>query len=158
MTADTSRPRVRGKSATVVAKKSVTLGGVSISFEYASHKHGADLGMWGFTLKKGAKSEEIELRSSTQRFQAEVVAHGVALVFEHVEYEKFTVTLAAARAPKPLDEDQCAARIIDAALKKGLTEGDHRSWREEHGVVILEDEKWLGFCGTLTKRVWIVSR
>ncbi|MGE0399891.1 MAG: hypothetical protein AB7T06_24460 [Kofleriaceae bacterium] len=160
VTADTTRPAVKGKTVTLVPKKPVALGGLSISFTRASHKHddgGGSLGMWFFAIKKGAKSEEIELRSNDQGFQAEVAVHGAALVFQHVEYEKFTVTLAAQKAPKPLDEDACAAKIVERATKQGLTEGNHRSWSMEHGIVVLNDETWRGSCGTLTRRVWIES-
>jgi hypothetical protein len=156
--ADTSRPAVKGKTVTLVAKKSVTLGGLSISFAKANHKHaegGGSLGMWTFVVKKGTKSEDLELRSSDEHFQAEVAIHGVALVFEHVEYEKFNVTLAAAKAPKPYSEDACAKLINEAADKAEKEQGASRGYSNEEGIVVMTAEGWRGFCGTLTRRVWL---
>jgi hypothetical protein len=155
VSADTTRPRVKGKIATIVTKKSVALGGLSISFESASHKHGGDLGMWRFIAKRGAKAEEFELRSSRQKFQAEVAVHGVAFVFEHVDYERFTITLFAQKAPKPIDDDTCAERVSALAAKQGLAEGSSRGYSNDSGIVKVTSGAWTGYCGTLTKRVWI---
>ena len=158
MTADTTRPAVKGKTATAELKKPVTLGGLSISLTRANHKHsdgGPTLGMWTFSIKKGAATKEIELRSDEEQFQAEVAIQGVALVFELVSYEKFTVTLAAAKAPKPLSDDACAAMITQAADDAEIEQGASRGWSNHEGIVVMTGEGWRGYCGTLTKRVWL---
>jgi hypothetical protein len=158
VTADTTRPAVKGKTVTVELKKPVTIGGLSISLARANHKHadgGTALGMWTFSVKKGATAKDVEMRSSTEHFQAEVSVHGVLLVFQNVSYEKFTVTLAAAKAPKPLTDDACAALITAAAEKAEIEQGAARGWSNEEGIVVMTAEGWRGYCGTLTKRVWL---
>ena len=158
VSADTTRPAVKGKTATITVKKSVTLGGLSISFGVANHKHadnGDTLGMWTFVAKKGASKKEIEVRSEVEHFEAEIAVHGVALVFRHVDYETFTITLFAQKAPKPLDDDACADRVSALAAKQGLKEGSSRGYSNRDGIVIVTSGGWKGYCGTLTKRVWI---
>lgn len=157
-TADTTRPAVKGTSVTVVEKKSSTLGGLSITLSRSSHKHadeGPTLGIWTFNVKKGATAKEVELRSDEEQFQAEVAVHGVALVFQRLTYESFTVTLAAAKAPKPLTDDACAKLISDLATKQKIEEGGSRGWSNHEGIVVMTADGWRGYCGTLTKRVWI---
>ncbi|MFN0252692.1 MAG: hypothetical protein ACKV2T_37810 [Kofleriaceae bacterium] len=158
VSADTTRPLIKGKTVTITVNKSATLGGLSISFGNAHHKHAADgdtLGMWTFVAKKGRSKKEIELRSEDANFEAEVAIHGVALVFRHVEYEKFNVTLFAQKAPRPLDDETCADRVSVLAAKQGLKEGPSRGYSNRSGIVTVTSGGWTGYCGTLTKRVWI---
>jgi hypothetical protein len=158
VSADTTRPAVKGKTVAITVKKSVTLGGVSISFGVANHKHAAGgdtVGMWTFVAKKGGSKTEFELRSEDEHFEAEVVVHGVALVFQHVAYEKFNVTLFAQKAPKPLDDDTCADKVSALAAKQGLKEGPSRGYSNDEGIVKVTTGGWKGYCGTLTRRVWI---
>lgn len=160
VSADTTRPAVKGKTVTVSVDKTATLGGISISFGSANHKHAVDgdtLGMWTFATKKGGVKKEFELRSEREGFEAEVVVHGAALVFRHLEYEKFSVTLFAAKAPKPLSDDACADRVSALAAKQGQPESSSRGYSNDNGIVKVTSGAWRGYCGTLTKRVWIES-
>lgn len=158
VSADTTRPAVSGKTVTLAVNKSVTLGGVTITFGAANHKHAVDggsLGMWTFVAKKGTAKKQLEIRSEDSHFEAEVALHGVAFVFHHISYESFAITLVARKAPRPLADDACADRVSAHAKTRGLPEGTSRSHSNDNGIVVVRTDAWQGYCGTLTKRVWI---
>jgi hypothetical protein len=152
-------PPVKGPVTSIEEKKTVTVGGTKITFAYASHKHvaagsGPAPGMWGFEFVRGGKKAETELRHTASAFEAEVDAHGALLVFRHAGYTKFDIVLAAAKAPKPLDDDQCSELIDKAAETRKFPTGGNASTSEYNGIVQRSTPTWVGYCGTLTKRVW----
>ncbi len=146
-------PKVSGAVTALEERKSAMIGGVQVTFAYASHKHGMAggppaPGMWGFEFLKGSKKEE-EFRHTDSGFQAEVNAHGVLLVFRHLEYTKFEIVNAGA-ARKALDDDACDA----AAKKRNFPIENSSSTSEVNGIYEKRTPTWLGYCGSLTKRVW----
>lgn len=151
-------PRVKGAAIRIDTDVRKRLGGLWITFGRSGHKHRADdgpaLGMYAFTVTKGADAEDLELRSDVPGFQAEVVVHGALLVFEHLSYTRFGVVLAAARAPAELDEEACEARIEAAARRAKLPEGRARSSSTENGILEVRDGAWRASCGRYTRRVW----
>lgn len=155
-------PPVRGPVKRVTQGKTIVLGGVSIRFHAASHKHAMtghrSRGSWTFSLARRGKTREVTLSSSADRFEAEVVAHGAMFVFRKLGYFEYEIVLAAARAPKPLDEDACEAAIDAAATRAGLPRGTSSSSSEESGVLRHQELGWVGHCGTYTRRVWFMQR
>lgn len=150
-------PPVKGAVTTLEKTKSAMIGGVKVTFAYASHKHGMAggppaPGMWGFELFKGSKKEE-ELRHTDSGFQSEINAHGVLLVFRHVDYTKFEIVNAGA-APKALDDEACGALIDAAAKKRGFPTSESSSTSEDNGIYEKHTPIWRGYCGSLTRRVW----
>lgn len=156
-------PPVKGPVTKLVEHKSAVIGGTRVTFAYASHKrvaagHGPAPGMWGFEFVRAGKKSEVELRHTASGFQAEVAAHGVLLVFRHVDYTTFEIVLAAARAPKPLDEEGCSELIDKTAEKRKLPIDESSSSSEAGGIVEKTTPSWIGYCGTFTKRVWFAPR
>ena len=150
-------PPVKGAVTTLEEKKSATIGGVNVTFTYASHKHmiagtGRSPGMWGFEFVRGGKSQ-VELRNTEEGFEAEVDARGVLLVFRHVGYTKFNI-VNAGKAPKPLDDAGCEILIDKAAAKRSFSLDGASSTGESDGIIQKTTPTWIGYCGTLTKRVW----
>lgn len=150
-------PKVAGKVTVLEEKKSAAIGGVQVTFKYASHKHGMAggppaPGMWGFDFVKGSK-QDVELRHTDTGFESEVNAHGQLLVFRHVDYTKFEIVHAGA-AGKPLDDDACGVLIDAAAKKRGFPTDGPASTTQDNGIYVKNAEAWRGFCGSLTKRVW----
>jgi hypothetical protein len=154
----TSVPAVQGAVTRVGEKQAVEVGGVTITFKYANHKHavrGNAVGMWGFELAKGGATKEIELRSSEEGFEAEIGEHGVFLVFRHASYTAFDVVLAAKVAPTPLTNEACAAKIDQAVARAGLPRGTSRSQSGGQGIVRVATARWVGRCGVYSQRVWL---
>lgn len=154
-------PPVGGAVTKVKERETVTIGTTTIEFSGASHKHavkGPALGMWSFAATRDGKREEIELRSSEEGFEAELVAHGGFFVFRHVSYGEFAIVLAADKAPAPLDEDACVERIRAAAAKAGLPPGNDTGHSTGQGIVTFTARSWRGHCGTLSRRVWFTKQ
>jgi hypothetical protein len=152
-------PPVKGPITKLAVKASATIGGVKVTFAYNSHKHmiagsGPAPGMWGFEFVRGGQKEEIELRHTEPAFEAEVAAKGALLVFRHIDYSNFEIVLAAAKAPKPLDDEACAELIDKAAAKRKFPVNQSASADELNGILRKTTPSWIGYCGTLTKRVW----
>jgi hypothetical protein len=150
-------PAVTGPKITASSGKSARLGALQITFAPPNHKHATDgttVGMWTFRIVKdrSKRVETIELRSAKGSFQAEQVAFGVGLVFEHVDADTFTIVRIA--NTKPLDDDACAEKVGAAAAKKGLRSGSATGFANHHGIVAVGSGNWRGYCGTLTKRIW----
>jgi hypothetical protein len=154
---DGKPPPLPGKPTKLEEGKTTTVGGVTIKFAGASHKRpmqgGPSLGMWSFDLARGGKRESIELRDDASHFESEVDALGVALVFRHVDYTTFEITLAAARSPTALTDDACAELIEKAAVKRGLPDS-LSGYTTDNGIVVARAPRWTGHCGTLTRRIW----
>lgn len=155
-------PAVKGRVTKLAVKGSATIGGVKVTFAYNSHKRmaagsGPAPGMWGFEFVRGGRKQEmqeIELRHTESKFEAEVEAKGALLVFRHVDYSNFEIVLVAAKAPKPLDDEACAELIDKAAAKRKFPVDESASTNESNGIVVKATPSWIGHCGTLTKRVW----
>lgn len=154
-------PPVAGALTKVKERETVTIGKTTIEFSGANHKHavkGPALGMWTFAATQGGKREELELRSSDEGFEAEVVAHGAFFVFRHLSYGEFAIVLAADKAPAPLDQDACVERIRAAAAKAGLPPGNDTGYSTDQGIVTFTARSWRGHCGTLSRRVWFTKQ
>ncbi len=146
-----------GAATKIKERETVTIAKTAIEFSGASHKHavkGPSVGMWYFRATRDGKTEEIELRSSDDRFEAEVVAHGLFFLFRHVSYTEFEIVLGAETAPAPLDQDACVERIRAAATKASLSVGPESGYSTSQGIVWFKAKGWTGYCGTLSRRVW----
>lgn len=155
------RPVVKGTPVTVLVNEAKTIGGVTVRFAGNNHKHrvgGGAVGMFTFELTRGGKTQEIELRSEAEGFEAELDAHGVLLVFQHVGYGEFRIWLGARRTPKPLDDDACVAAIEQAAAAAGLTVESSRGYGEADGVLYFRTAGWSAACGRYTRRIWFLPR
>lgn len=150
-------PEVRGPTGKIEERKAISIGGVSVRFAYASHKHpagsGPAPGMWGFVVTKNGRTQELELRHVDAGFESEIAAHGVLLVFRHRDYSTFEI-VAAGKAGTPLDDDGCDAAIDKAAAKRGFPPATSASTGEANGVFEKQTPSWRGFCGSYTRRVW----
>jgi hypothetical protein len=147
-------PAVKGPVTKLETKKTATIGGMQVTFSYSSHKSDGELGMWGFELARGGRKESFELRSESSRFEAEVDALGALLVFRHIDYNNFEIVLAAAKTPKPLDNDGCRAAIEKAATARKLTIDGSSSTGTEDGIIKMSNKGWVGYCGVYTRRIW----
>ena len=155
----TTRPALKGKPVTVTLNDEKLVGGVKVRFAANNHKHrvgGGAMGMFTFELRRGGKTLELELRSELEGFEAEIDAHGVLLVFEHVGYGEFRVTPGARRTPPPLDDDACVAAIEQAAATAGLPASSSRSYGESDGILYFRTEGWTAACGRYTRRIWFM--
>ncbi len=156
--------RVKGKPVAVTEGQTVKLtGGLRVTFAHASHKHGANLGMWGFVIARGGKQVEHELRSDAPAgWQAELVAHGALLVLTHVSYTEFTVTVVPGKPRAALDDDQAMATLAEAGDAAGLPEGD-AGYSADNGIgrMVVRDGDavlWVGHVGLHTRRIWFTPR
>jgi hypothetical protein len=150
-------PPVKVATKTLETGKSVTLGGVTISFGRANHKHAIDgpaVGMWSFTFARGGKKVPVELRSSEEGFLSEIVEHGQFFVLRHVDYGTFEITHVPTKK-KQLTEDACEALIDGKAKAANLPRGNSSS-SISLGVLHHAESGWIGFCGTVSGRIWFV--
>ncbi len=157
---------MKGAAAAVHEKQTVSVGkDFTVEFVSASHKRGGkeSLGMWSFVITKGGRRLEVELRSSELTgWQAEIVAHGSLLVFQHVGYTEFNVTLVPGLATKALTEDEAADLIAKTAHDLGLPSASS-SYNENEGILYYTARRedrllWKGYCGLFTRRVWFAPK
>lgn len=96
-----------------------TADGIEIEFTRLSHKHGKgfSIGIWGFTFRKDAEEQTIEIRE--QQLAAETVQFGRAFVFSG-EYSDVTVSVLEGPAPDPLNDESVMALAEAEAKTQGL--------------------------------------
>ena len=155
-------PLLAGPVTPVKERETVTVGGVAITFDFASHKHavnGRSEGRWQFTAVRDGKPQVIEVETWGNYVEAEINAHGVFIQLRHTGYTSFDIVLVAAQAPAPLDAETCAARIEAAVPRAGLKRGNQSGTDLMHGIVELRDpdQGWIGHCGTLSQRLWFTK-
>lgn len=154
-------PVVKGKVTRITEGATKTVGGVKITMGSPSHKHavrGAARGMWTFKLARGAAATEVELSSSQEGFEAEVVEHGVLFVFRHVSYGSFDIVHVAGKAPTQMTDDECGEKVDKAATDAKLPRGSGSSLSTDNGIAHHHEGAWIGHCGLYTKRLWFTAK